>query len=103
MKFVAIALAAVLSGSVMAGCSHKHNYNLECDVPGDYTEHDSDCGYVDSTGRWQYFSWTNPNMTTYSPDGWEPPAGVVIDQDDDSHHKPKKKTTKPTPKVTTKK
>jgi hypothetical protein len=103
VKFVAVALMAVLGSTTLVGCSSTHNYNLECDA-GDYTEHDSDCGYVDSAGMWQYFSWTSPGKTTYSPDGWEPPAGVVIQQDNDSsHHKPKKRTTKPTPKVTIKK
>lgn len=93
MKLVAVLTAAVLAGSALTGCSS--NYGLECDA-GDYVEHDSDCGYVDSVGMWHYYDWTRPNQTTYSPNNWEPPAGVVIEQDHDDHKpKPKKSSAKP--------
>lgn len=81
----AMMVAAILTAG-LTGCAK--NYNLECDA-GDYVAHDSDCGYVDNNGQWHYFSWTRPNETTYSPDGWEPPAGVEIEEDE-----PKIKTRK---------
>lgn len=87
MKKTAV-LAVILAGLfALTGCTK--NYHLECDA-GDYVEHDSDCGYVDDAGRWQYFSWTKAGKTTYSPNGWEPPAGVEIEQDSPSKIKTKK-------------
>jgi hypothetical protein len=88
-----ISMVAVLP---LAACAH--NYNLECDA-GDYVQHDSDCGYVNTANQWIYFDWTKPNVTTHSPDNWEPPAGVEIEQDSDTHKKKKKvSATKPAPK-----
>jgi hypothetical protein len=104
MKRTTLALTLVsLVAGTLVGCG-AHNYNLECDA-GDYVQHDTDCGYVDNNNQWQYFSWTKPNTTTHSPNGWEPPAGVAVEQDDDSHKKSKpktKKTTKPATKATVK-
>jgi hypothetical protein len=104
MKFVKplVVVAALAAGLGMSACGTKNNnttnYNLECDVPEDYITHDSDCGYTDNDNQWHYYSWTSPTETTYSPDNWQPPAGVVIEEDSDSSHKKKKHRGTPTKK-----
>lgn len=104
MKKMGAALAAAMMMLSLAACDRvdNNNYNLECDR-GDQAEHDSDCGYVDNSGQWQWYSWVVYGNVSHSPDNWEPPAGVTIEQEDDSHHNtPKKKSvTKPATKKAT--
>jgi hypothetical protein len=93
-KALAFALAGILLGSGTVACGKQaHNYDLECDA-GDQREHDTDCGYIQD-GQWFWFSWVKQGETSYSPDNWEPPAGVALVEDEDEKPSPKKKTKKP--------
>lgn len=98
-KILATMLVASVVGFGMTACGGD-NYNLECDK-GDQLEHDSDCGYVDANNQWVWFSWVNQGKVSHSPDNWEPPAGVTIEQDEKEHKVPKKKSV--TKKTSTRK
>ena len=94
-KLAAITLGAAMMAGSLTACS-KPNYNLECDK-GDQIEHDSDCGYIDGSNQWIWYSWVQQGKVSHSPDNWEPPAGVQIqDEGEESGggHKKSKKTKK---------
>lgn len=97
MKKIGAALAATVMLFSLAACSDD-NYNLECDQ-GDQVEHDTDCGYVDDNNQWVWYSWVDLGSVSHSPDNWEPPAGVQIQNDEEGHSKPKVKTTKKSTKL----
>lgn len=92
-----VALAAIMLISSLVACGAEHNYNLECDR-GDQIEHDSDCGYVDTNNQWIWFSWVKLGEDSHSPNGWEPPNGVQVQEDEEGSQikKPKKSKTKAT-------
>ena len=91
-KLAAITLGAAMMAGSLTACS-KPNYNLECDK-GDQIEHDSDCGYIDGSNQWIWYSWVQQGKVSHSPDNWEPPAGVQIQDEGEesggSHKKSKK-------------
>ena len=57
-KLAAITLGAAMMAGTLTGCGDKSNsnYDLECDK-GDQIEHDSDCGYLDDSNQWIWYSW----------------------------------------------
>jgi len=87
------ALAAMVMMVSLAACGGEaDNYNLECDR-GDQSEYDSDCGY-NADGQWVWFSWVKIGQDSHSPDGWQPPSGVSVEQDEEGSHTKVKKIKK---------